>query len=298
MISQPLKGIFAPIPTPFKEGQIDLTVLRSNLERWNETNLHGLLVLGSNGEAAYLKEEEKLTVVNTVVKEAKRNKTVLVGTGLESTQDTISLTERVADLGAHGAVVLPPHFFKRAMTSEALVDHFTRIADAVSIPIFIYNMPANTGINIPAEVVIKLSKHPNIVGVKDSSGDIVQIQNVINGVCEGFSVLAGSGSYVFPTLVCGGHGGICAIGNIAPYELVQIYDLVALEDYGNARKLQLSLLALNHAVTAKYGVSGLKAAMELVGLGGGDPRLPLRPLPEKAVAEIQELLRQLAPQRV
>lgn len=290
MSKKVLEGIFPPLATPFRDRNLDLEGLKYNLGYLCAGGIHGCLVLGSNGEFPYLTDLEKLKVVETVVAELDSSRTILVGTGRESTQATIDFTHQVAEKGADVAVILPPHYFVSAMTQDILIDFYSSVADQVPIPVLIYNMPGFTGINLSAATLVKLSRHANIIGVKDSSGDISQIASTIKDAREGFSVMAGSGSYVFPTMLLGGRGGLPAVANVIPGKLVKLYELCKEGQYDAARELQLQILPLNQAVTKRYGVPGLKKAMDLIKLHGGLPREPLKPVGEEGEREIQSLL--------
>lgn len=283
------KGVYPPIPTPFVNEQLALDRLRENVRRWSETGLSGFVVAGSNGESPYLSDDEKLQVVRSVRETAPHLK-VIAGTGCETTQATIDLTRACADAGADAALVLPSHYFTGNMTSDVLSLHFEQIADAVAIPVLLYNMPKNTGVNLGANLVASLSQHPNIVGIKDSSGDIVQISETIANTQDDFEVFAGSGSFLLPALAMGAAGGMMAVANVAPASCVHIVRLAEEGDLRAARHLQQALLPLNAAVTSRFGVPGLKAALDIMGYFGGDPRRPLKPLPQADRLKVEEIL--------
>lgn len=281
-----IRGIYAPIPTPFVGGEVSLEHLRANLARWAGTGLAGLVVLGSNGEAVLLDRDEKEALIGFVREHFPADRPVIAGTGCESTRETIALSRRAAALGAAAVLVLTPSYYKGAMTPAALKRFYLEVAEACPVPVMLYNMPRNTGLNLPAEVVVELSGHPNIAGIKDSSGNIVQIAEILAGAPADFVVFAGSGSFLLPTLLLGGRGGTLAVANVAPEHCVSIqrhYEAGRLEE---ARRAQLELLGLNQAVTARWGVAGLKAALDLLGYYGGEVRPPLQPL---GAAERSEL---------
>ncbi|MGE5561674.1 MAG: dihydrodipicolinate synthase family protein [Chloroflexota bacterium] len=287
-----IKGIFAPIPTPFDENEaIAYDRLAANLERWFATDLTGVVVLGSNGEYVLLTTEEKRELISFVCRHAPAGRPVIAGTGGESTREAIELSRHAADCGAAAALVITPAYYKGAMTDAALAAHFTAVADASPIPVMLYNMPRNTGINMSSKLVIELSKHPNIAGIKDSGGNIVQIAEIIAGVRPDFAVFAGSGSFLYPTLALGGVGGTLAVANVIPNECARILRLVEAGEHDEARRLQLAILEINNAVTGKYGVGGLKAALDLLGYYGGNPRRPIQPAKP---AERDDLRRMLA----
>jgi 4-hydroxy-2-oxoglutarate aldolase len=283
-----VEGVFAPIATPFKvDGTIDFGKYAENLAKFDKTGLAGITVLGSNGEFTMLSHQEKLDLVAAVRKGLSPDKTVIAGTGCESLKETIELTKGAADKGADVALVINPSYYKRDLTESTLEKFYTAVADASPIPVMIYNMPGNSGINLSSNLVVKLTAHKNIVGEKDSSGNIVQISEVIAGAPADFSVFAGSGSYLFVTTVLGGKGGTLAVANVAPDLCAEIYALCLKKEYEKARKIQLDIMQLNACVTSRHGIGGMKAAMDLVGFFGGAPRLPLQPATDAMIADIR-----------
>jgi len=289
-----IEGVFAPIATPFgANGDIDFGKYSENLARFNKTSLAGITSLGSNGEFTMLSHNEKVELLAATRKGLSSDKAILAGTGCESLKETIELTKAAADAGADAALVINPCYYKRDMHDAALEKFYVALADVSPIPVMIYNMPGNSGINLPASLVVKLSAHKNIIGVKDSGGNIVQISEIIAGVPEDFSVFAGSGSYLFATTVLGGKGGTLAVANVAPDLCADIYSLSVKKDYEKARKIQLDILDLNACVTARYGIGGMKAAMDLVGFFGGAPRLPIQPASDATIASIRTQVEKL-----
>jgi 4-hydroxy-2-oxoglutarate aldolase len=285
-----LSGVMPPITTPFQDGKLVLDKLKNNFHKWNETGLSGYLVLGSNGEAVYLNEKEKIKVVEISRESIHTSKIMLVGTGMESTQETIQFTNQVAKMGADYALVVTPSYFKGSMKPQILYDHFIAVAESSRIGILIYNVPQFTGINLDPEVVAKLSEHPNIIGIKDSSGNIGQLSEIIHLSQKGFAVFVGSAPVFFPALCIGAVGGILAVANVVPQECVQIQNLFNKGKMGEARALQSRLTPLAKAVTTKYGIGGLKMAMDLVGYFGGNPRLPLKKPGKEVEEELKRLL--------
>lgn len=284
--------MFAPIPTPFDEtGEVAYERLRENLERWARTRLAGVVVLGSNGEFALLDPDEKEALIGFVREHFPADRPVIAGTGCESTRATIRLTRRAAQLGADAALVLNPYYYKGSMTDAALKRFYLEVADASPIPIMVYNMPRNTGLNLSAQLVVELSQHPNIVGVKDSSGNIVQISEIVAGAPEGFAVFAGSGSFLLPTILMGGVGGTLAVANVLPDQCADIVSLAREGRIAEARALQLRILEANAAVTSRWGIAGLKAALDMIGYYGGPPRPPILPLGEAERARLREIMR-------
>lgn len=278
-----------PITTPFQDGKLAPDKLKKNFQKWNKTGLSGYLVLGSNGEAVYLNEKEKIKVVEVSRESIPSSKIMLVGTGMESTQETIRFTNQMAKMGADCALVVTPSYFKGSMKPQILYDHFIAVAESSRIGILIYNVPQFTGINLDSEVVAKLSEHSNIIGIKDSSGNIGQLSEMINLSQKGFAVFVGSAPVFFPALCVGAVGGILAVANVVPQESVQIQSLFNKGKINEARTLQSRLTPLANAVTTKYGIGGLKMAMDLAGYFGASPRLPLK-RPSK---EIEEELKKL-----
>jgi 4-hydroxy-2-oxoglutarate aldolase len=293
-MAKKIEGVYAPIATPFgADREIDFGKYEENLAKFSKTGLAGITALGSNGEYQLLSHREKLDVVAAIRKGLSSDKSVLAGTGCESLKETVELTKEAADLGADAALVINPSYYKRDMNDSTLEKFYVALADVSPIPVMVYNMPGNTGINLSSSLVIKLSSHPNIVGIKDSGGNIVQIAEIIAGVPEDFSVFAGSGSFLFATVALGGKGGTLAVGNVAPDLCAELYSLCVKKEYEKARKIQLDLLELNACVTSRYGIGGMKAAMDLAGFYGGKPRLPIQPAPDATVAAIRSEIERL-----
>jgi 4-hydroxy-2-oxoglutarate aldolase len=285
-----LKGVMPPIATPFEDGDVALDKLKENLRRWNQTDLSGYLVLGSNGEAVSLNEKEKLSVVEASRAVIPASKIMLVGTGMESTQETSRFTNQVAKIGADYALIITPSYFKGSMKPQILHDHFVAVAESSQIGILMYNVPKFTGINMGPELVARLSEHPNIVGIKDSSGNIGQLSEIVHLCEKGFAVFTGSAPVFFPALCVGAVGGILAATNIVPQEFCQIQDLYVAGNLDEARELQNLLTPLAQAVTVKYGIGGLKVAMDAVGYFGGHPRPPLKRPDQEAEKELKQLI--------
>jgi len=286
-----LHGIFPPITTPFVGGKVAYDQLAGNIARWNKTGLKGYVAFGSNGEYVYLSDEEKLEVVKTVVASAAPGMKVIAGTGCESTWQTIQLTNACARLGAHAALVVTPFYYGGRMNEVALFQHFTAVADRSDIPILIYNVTKFTNINVSVGLTARLSRHPNIIGIKDSNGNVSSLGEMVNAVDKDFSVLVGTAGALFGALTLGAVGGVLALANVAPEACVRIQQLLRQGDIEAARALQIRMLPVNTAVTATYGVPGLKAALDMLGYFGGDPRPPLLPASEKERSEIKAILK-------
>lgn len=276
-----IKGILPPIPTPFdSEGTILHDKLRSNLGRWFAAGLHGVVVLGSNGESVMLNEEEKCAVWETARDAIPRDRLFVAGTGAESTAATIALTRSAASLGADAALIVTPHYYRGQMNSAALIRHYRLVADASTIPVLVYNVPANTSVDMDAPTIIEIARHENVIGAKDSTGNLAKMGQVIHSVKRDFAFLAGSGSFIFPAMSIGARGAVPALGDVAPEQCVKLYDAFQKGDLQAAREMQLRLIRLNDAVTSRWSVPGLKAALDQVGYYGGPPRLPLTSLGE------------------
>jgi len=291
MSSLDLSGVYPPIPTPFDgQGNVALDRLCENLSRWCETELAGFVVLGSNGEAVHLTERERGAVLQAAREAIPPDRRFIAGTGGQSTRVTIERTLRAVDLGVDAVLVTPPHYYCSKMDAAALERHYFALADASPVPILLYNMPAYTGVDLGAEQILRLAEHPNIVGIKDSSGHLPKIGAVIGGAPKGFQVLAGSASFLYPAMVLGAVGGVCALANVVPKECCRLADLVRAGDHQAARELQLRLIPPNAAVTSRFGVPGLKQALDWVGYYGGPVRSPLGPLTEEERAELRRVL--------
>ena len=284
-------GIYPPIATPFDEGgEVSVAGLTSNVERWGRTGLSGLVVLGSNGEFPYVDDDERDRIIVAVVEAARPNLKIIVGTGRESTRATIRATRRAAELGAHAAIVVNPCYYTGQMTDAVLYEHYRTVAAESPIPILVYNVPLYTGVNLSAHLVARLAQLPNVVGVKDTSANIVQIAEIVRLTPPTFATLAGSASFLLASLAVGACGGILAVANFAPDECVALAQ--AFEDgrLTDARRLQQRLLPVNAAVTTRFGAAGLKVAMELRGYCGGLPRRPLLPLSPDQREEMKRIL--------
>lgn len=286
-----VRGVYPPIPTPFEEsGGLALGRLAENLAKWNESPLAGYVVLGSNGESVHIKEEEHGRVIASARKAIPSDKLLIVGTGAHSTEMASQRTKEAAELGADVALIITPHYYKAQMTAETLRRHYLALADASTIPLLLYQVPRFTGLELPVDTIIGLAQHPNIVGIKDSAGNLGRLGEMIRCAPSGFSVLAGSGSFFYPALTLGAAGGVLAVANVLPEECCRIYRAVQEGRYAVARQLQLRITAVDDAVTTQFGVPGLKAALDLLGYYGGPPRAPLAyPTPQE-VAEIQDVL--------
>jgi 4-hydroxy-2-oxoglutarate aldolase len=287
-----LHGIYAPIATPFAGDRIAYDKMETNLDFWLGSDLEGIVVMGSNGEFVLLDHDEKAELTRFVCARAKGIKPVIAGTGAESTIETMRLNDMAAEAGADAVLVVTPNYFKGSMTDAVLTRFFTDVADRSPLPLILYNMPRNAGINISAKLAVELSQHPKIIGVKDSGGNIVQIADIIRKAAPGFGVFAGSASFLYASLVLGATGGTLALANIFPNECARLQSLFEAGKHEEARQLQMTIIDSNNAVTGGWGIPGLKAAMDMVGLYGGDPRPPLLPIGEKEREALRKILQQ------
>jgi 4-hydroxy-2-oxoglutarate aldolase len=285
-----LTGIFPPIPTPFLNDELALDKLEFNISIWNTTGLNGYVIMGSNGEAVFLTRDEKLKLTSTVKEAAASDKLIIAGTGTDSIRETIALTNEVAACGADYALVLTPSFYKSEMKHDSFISYFTKIADAVKIPVIIYNVPKFTGVDIQAETIAQLAEHRNIAGVKNSTENLRQTVEFVAAVPDTFAVLVGTASVLYNGLTSGAVGGIIALANIAPEECVHIKKLIAAGMLPDALTLQKRVIPVNKAVTTQYGVAGLKAAMDMMGYFGGEPRAPLMPLNTNEKENLKKIL--------
>jgi 4-hydroxy-2-oxoglutarate aldolase len=286
-----LTGVFAPIPTPFDgDHRVDTARLRAALARWVTTPLTGFVVLGSNGEAVLLDDDEADCVVAAARESVPGGRPLIAGTGRESTRAAVEAAKRAAGLGADAVLVRTPAFFKPQMTSDAFVRHYTAVADASPVPVLLYNFTALTGVNLLPAAVSRLAAHPNIAGMKESGGDVAQIADLVSGTPDGFRVLAGSSSTFYAALCIGAAGGILALGCVVPEACVRLFQLAKAGRHDQARALQEQIAPLARLLGSAYGVPGLKAALQLVGYDVGLPRPPLMPVPEAALMALREAL--------
>ena len=286
--------LHTPLATPFAaDGSLDTRSLARNVEKYLKSPLTGLVVLGSNGEAPQLDEDEADLAIKTVRDAMPKHRPLLAGTGRESTSATIDATKRAADLGVDAVLVRTPSFYKGQMTTDAFVRHYTAVADRSPVPILLYNVTMYTGVNLLPEAVGILSRHPNIAGIKETNSDMVQFGEYLAKAEEGFTVLAGSGATYYSALALGAHGAILAVGGVAPKLCTDIFHAVREGRFDEAKAMHRRLAPLSRLVGAQYGVPGLKAAITLCGLEGGHPRPPLQPVPPAAVDAIRAALAEL-----
>ena len=284
-----LSGVFAPVVTPFHSDELALDDLRFNLRKLNETNLAGYLALGSNGEFKSLSDKEQNRILE-VFAEEKGNKVVLVGAGCESTRQTIEKSKLALEMGFDYVSILTPSYFAKQIDGATLQCYYERIADSIDIPVLLYNAPGFTGgMEIPLQIILELSRHPNIVGMKDSSpAGPAKLLSCLDPA-EDFNVLAGSANFFYPSLHLGAPGGVLSLANALPGPCCDIYRLFTQGKYDDAKELSFRLARLNQAISGAWGVAGVKAAMDITGFKGGQPRHPLQGLTD----EVRERVRQM-----
>ena len=285
-----LSGIIAAIPTSFDhQEELALDRLADNIGRWSRSRLAGFAVLGSTGEFVYLTQEEKKAVLGRAREAIPPHRILLAGTGCESTRETLVLTRWAANVGADFALVVTPAYYKRAMTPEALRAHYLEVAEQSPIPVVLYNVPAFTMLNLAPELAVELASHPNVVGLKDSSGDVLQLQETCRLAPRNFSVLTGAGGVLLASLAVGARGAILGVANVAYDLCTDLWEAFRQGDWARARRLQNQLVPINKAVTTDHGIAGLKSLLDGLGFYGGPPRSPLRPVSSDVQEKLMEI---------
>lgn len=289
-VSLDLNGILPPAATPFTDAdEVDREALKHNVRRWMQTGLRGLVMLGSNGEAPFISDAEAVEIIATVREHVPRDRVLIAGTGSQSTRATIARSRDAARAGADAVLVLTPSVFRAQMTPDALVAHYRAVADASPVPVLLYNFPATTGVTLTLPVVQQLAEHPNIAGIKESSGDLGVVGELTARTPDGFRVVVGAAPTLYASLLVGADGGVVAIANVVPELCVRLHALVRDGRLEEALALQRALTPLAAAVTSGFGVPGLKAAMTLAGYRAGRPRPPLTPAGSDVHAKIRAL---------
>jgi len=289
-------GVFAALTTPYAEdGAVSLDQFRANLGLYNRTGLRGYVVLGSTGESVLVSKEEAEFLLAAGREAASTEKLLIAGTGAESTAETIAKTKRAAAHGYAAALVKTPHYYKPAYGPEVFLRHYRSVADGSPIPVLLYSVPVFTGVSLETQEVLALAEHPNIAGIKDSSGVIQRIVEVAAGAPKGFAVLTGGAGVVYPALCAGARGAVLALASALPEKCVALYDLWKGGRHLEAQALQQELAAASKTIVSESGIAGLKYAMGLRGYAGGPPRLPLLPLREESKRRIEGLLSRLEP---
>ncbi len=285
------EGVYIPLTTPFRGDDVAPDRLQANIRRYNTTALHGYVVLGSTGEFPMLSEAERDRVLAAAREAIPPDKRFIAGTGANSTLHTIRQTRRAAEQGADAAIVITPHYFTKGFSQAAAqVRHYLAVADASPIPIMIYNFPLNTGINLEPDTVARIAQHPNVCGIKDSSGNIPQCAQIIDQTPKTFHVLVGAASALLPALAIGAAGGILALGTISAREWCDVYALARAGRWEEARQIAARMMPADRGIPGRYGIGGLKAALDLQGFYGGPCRPPLGTPDGDAIEDIKEVL--------
>jgi 4-hydroxy-2-oxoglutarate aldolase len=286
-----LSGIFPPIPTPFKQDEsLDLDNLKSNIARWNDEPLAGYVIAGSNGEAVALSFEERVELVGTAREAIPEDRLLIAGAGAESTRQSIAMAEGMRSEGADAIIVVTPSYYGPRLDHSALVAHYLKVADASQLPVVLYNVPVYTGLDMPVSVVRELAAHENIIGMKESGGSITKIDKMVNGTPDDFQVLSGSASFFLAALVVGAVGVVPALGCLAAEQIRALMLAYKSGELESARQIQATLVGPNEAVTSRFGIAGLKAALDLAGYYGGPTRSPLQAISEEEHALLERAL--------
>jgi 4-hydroxy-2-oxoglutarate aldolase len=292
-------GVFAALTTPFAhDGSVSLPELKHNVQRYNQTDLAGYVALGSTGEAVLLTRAEMDGILATVKESAAKEKKLLAGAGAESTAETIERTKRAAEFGYDAVLVKTPYYYKPAYKPEVLVAHFRRVADESPIPVMLYSIPQFTGIALGAAEVAALAEHPNIIGIKDSSGNVQGVAEIVAATPPAFQILVGSAASVYPSMAIGARGAILALACALPEKCVALFELVRQGHHEKARELQAILVRASKLMVSELGIAGVKYAMDQRGYRGGIPRPPLLPLHHEQKKRLTEFLTTLEPAAV
>lgn len=291
-MSKTLAGIFAPVTTPFLAGSedLDLAGFRANLAAHLADGLHGIVVGGSTGEAALLDEDERAALAAAARDVIPRDRWMIMGTGAESTRLCLARSRAAQRAGADAVLVVAPHYYANAMARENLATHYRRVADASPLPVILYNIPKYMHFALAADLVAELAAHPNVIGIKDSSGDLAMLKGFLAAQSAGFAVITGSGAGLQAGLAAGARGGILAVSLFAAAKALEVYAAHAAGDVARAGAAQAVLTPMANVIVAKLGVPGVKAALDRVGRAGGIPRSPLLPLDAAGVVEVAALV--------
>lgn len=291
-----LSSVLVPITSPFHSGPnqpFDDIALAQNVRKLNRSGIGGYVILGSTGERVHLDEQEYLHAIETARAAVPNDLTFIVGAGQQSTRGTIVEIKKAAQAGADAVLVITPHFYRPAITQETLLSFYTAVAEASVVPILLYSMPALTGVKIEPTTIARLSEHPNIIGAKDSSADIEGFKETVNACGRDFAILTGNGTVFLDALKAGATGAVLAVGCAVPEVCVEIFRAFNASEKDRAELLQSKLTPLAQAVTVKYGIAGLKAALDMNDYSGGAVRAPLGPVTDAARSEIRTLLEDL-----
>ena len=289
-------GVFAALTTPFaQDGPVSLADLKHNVQRYNQTDLAGYVALGSTGEAVLLTRAEMDSILATVKESATKEKKLLAGAGAESTAETIERTKRAAEFGYDAVLVKTPYYYKPAYKPEVLITHYRRVADESTIPVMLYSIPQFTGIALESAEVAALAEHPNIIGIKDSSGNVQGVAEIVAATPPKFQTLVGSAASVYPSMAIGARGAILALACALPEKCVALFELFRKGHHEKARELQSILVRASKLIVSEPGIAGVKHAMDQRGYRGGIPRPPLLPLHHEQKKRLTEFLASLEP---
>jgi len=289
-------GVFAALTTPFAaDDSVALADLKQNIQRYNATALAGYAVQGSTGESVLLSRAEWDSVLVAAKEAASPQKRLLAGTGVESTAETISRSKRAAELGYHAALVKTPYYYKPVYKADVFIAHYRRVADASPIPVMLYSVPQFTGISLEAPEVAALAEHPNIIGIKESSGHVQRMAEMVAATPASFQVLTGGAGVLLPSLTVGAKGAILALASALPEKCAELYEVMRRGQLDAARELQKNLLRASKLIVSELGIPGVKFVMDQRGYRGGAPRLPLLPLADAAKRRVLDLLATFEP---
>ena len=288
-----LRGVIGPVTSPFDgRGELARGAFEANVRTHLAEGLSGVVIAGSTGEAALLDEGERASLVEWARPLVSDEQWLIAGTGAESTRVSIQRCRAAAERGAHAVLVVAPHYYTAAMTVEALRGHYARIADESPLPVILYNIPKYAHFALPQALVATLAKHENVIGIKDSSGDLTMLDQYLAAQDSSFTVLTGSGQTFAPALKRGARGGILAIALFAGPMTVALYERHEARDLDEAQRLQELLGPLAARIVGALGVPGVKAALDAAGLAGGAVRSPLLPLEAAQREEVEALIEQ------
>ena len=289
-----LAGIIPPIVTPFDNvsGEIAPVLFRQNIRRWLDEPVSGFVLFGSNGEGQLLDEEEKVRLTAFAREVVPAAMPLIAGVGAESTRAVIREGRKLAEAGATYLLVSPPPYFGASLAPIAISEHYHRAADELPIPIIVYHIPKNTHVTIEAGLMAEIVKHANIVGLKDSSGDVKRFADYSSSCDKRCRMFVGNGSLLYTALELGAVGGIVGIGQIAPRMCAAIIEAQRQGDAQRAGSIQEKLVPVHREIVGAHGPIGTKYALDLLGFAGGRPRSPLRPLSEKDRKKVEQVMQE------
>jgi 4-hydroxy-2-oxoglutarate aldolase len=287
-----LQGVFAPVVSTFhaKTEALDVGAFTANIDSHLSNGLDGIVVCGSTGEAALLTEEERLELLEAARRATPTGKLVIMGCGAESTGLTEHRCREAQTVGADAVLVVAPHYYSNAMSGQALRTHYLRVADASPLPVLLYNIPKYMHFKLSPELVAGLATHENIIGIKDSSGDLELLASYLKAQSDSFTVITGNGGQLHPAMMAGARAGILAVALFGAAHSAAIYKAHVSGDFAGAAALQLRMNPLSMTIVGELGVPGVKAALDAVGLHGGVTRGPLLNLDATGVARVRELI--------